>query len=137
MCWHWLWVDNYTPKHCQVTAIMRKTIACYHCTERRIKRMERELRKSKMAESASANKQRDIWVETKKMLSGKKPSINSVNGACNPEAISEVVASKYEILFQGTPTVTVELQYLYRTIKSSGTADDRSYSSITLNDVLT
>ena len=77
---------------------------------------ERELRKSKMAESVSTNKQRDIWVETKKMLSGKKPSINSViiDGACNPEAISEVFASKYETLFQGTPTDPVELQSLYR-----------------------
>ena len=48
------------------------------------------------------------------MLSGKKPSINSVDGACNPEAISEVFASKYETLFQGTPTDPVELQSLYR-----------------------
>ena len=52
------------------------------------------------------------------MLSGKKPSINSVDGACNPEAISEVFASKYETLFQGTPTYPVELQSLYRTIKT-------------------
>ena len=74
-----------------------------------LKRRERELRKSKMAESVSTNKQRDIWVETKKMLSGKKPSINSVDGACNPEAISEVFASKYETLLQGTPTDPVEL----------------------------
>ena len=65
------------------------------------------------------------------MLSGKKPSINSVDGACNPEAISEVFASKYETLFQGTPTEPAELQSLYRTIKSGVTADDRSYSSIT------
>ena len=75
--------------------IMRKTRASYHYAVRHIKRMERELRKSKMAESVSTNKQRDIWVETKKMLSGKKPSINSVDGACNPEAISQVFASKY------------------------------------------
>ena len=77
---------------------MRKTRASYHYAERHIKRRERELRKSKMAESVSTNKQRDIIlrVETKKMLSGKNPSINSVDGACNPEAISEVFASKYE-----------------------------------------
>ena len=63
-----------------------------------------------------------LWVETKKMLSGKKPSINSVDGACNPEAISEVFASKYETLFQGTPTDPVKLQSVYRTIKSGVTA---------------
>ena len=103
---------------------------------RHIKRRERELRKSKMAESVSTNKQRDIWVETKKMLSGKKPSINSVDGACNPEPISEVFASKYETLFQGTPTDPLELQSLYRTIKSGVTADEQSYSSVNVNDVL-
>ena len=70
------------------------------------------------------------------MLSGKKPSINSVDGACNSEAISEVFASKYESLFQGTPTEPVELHYLYRTIKSGVSADKRSDSSITVNDVL-
>ena len=70
------------------------------------------------------------------MISGKKPSINSVDGACNPEAISEVFASKYETLFQGTPTDPVELQSLHRTIKSGVTADEQSYSSVNVNDVL-
>ena len=72
------------------------------------------------------------------MLSGKKPSINSVDGACNPEAISEVFASKYETLFQGRPTPTdpVELHSLYRTIKSGVTADEQRYSSVNVNDVL-
>ena len=89
-----------------------------------------------MAESVSTNKQRDIWVETKKSISGKKPSINSVDGACNPEAISAVFASKYETLFQGAPTDPVELQSLYQTIKSGVTADELSYSSVNVNDVL-
>ena len=87
MFWHWLWVDNDRPRHghvfiylfiisylprstpsvrSSVAAIMRKTRASYHYAVRQIKRMERELRKGKMAESASTNKQRDIWVETKK-----------------------------------------------------------------------
>ena len=136
MFWHWLWVDNDRPRHGHVAAIMRKTRASYHYAVRQIKRRERELRKRKMAESVSTNKQRDIWVETKKMLSGKKPSINSVDGACNSEAISEVFASKYESLFQGTPTEPLELNSLYRTIKSGVTADKRSDSSITVNDVL-
>ena len=72
------------------------------------------------------------------MLSGMKPSINSVDGACNPEAISEVFASKYETLFQGTPIDPVELQSLYRTINSGVTADEQSYSSagLNVNDVL-
>ena len=70
------------------------------------------------------------------MLSGKKPSINSVDGACNPEAISEDFASKYETLFQGTPTDSVEPQSLYRTNKSGVTADEQSYSSVNANDVL-
>ena len=94
MFWHWLWVDSDRPRHGHVADIMRKTRASYHYAVRHIKRRERELRKSKMAESVSTNKQLDIWVETQKMLSGKKPSINSVDGACNPEAISEVFASK-------------------------------------------
>ena len=136
MFWHWLWDDNDRPRHGHVAAITHKTRASYHYAVRQIKRRERELRKSKMAESVSTNKQRDIWVETKKMLSGKKPSIKSVDGACNSEAISEVFASKYESLFQGTPTGPVELHSLYRTIKSGVTADKRSDSSITVNDVL-
>ena len=136
MFWHWLWVDSDRPRHGHEAAIMRKTRASYHYAVRHIKRRERELRESKMAESVSTNKQRDIWVETKKMLSGKKPSINSVDGACNPEDISEVFASKYETLFQGTPTDPVELQSLYQTIKSGVTADEQSYSSVNVNDVL-
>ena len=44
-----------------MAAIMRKTSASYHYAVRQIKRG-----KNKMAESASTNKQRDIWVETKK-----------------------------------------------------------------------
>ena len=51
-------------------------------------------------------------------------------------AISEVFASKYETLFQRTPTDPVELQSLYRTIKSGVTADEQSYSSVNVNDVL-
>ena len=70
------------------------------------------------------------------MISGKKPSINSVDISCNPEAISEVFAPKYETLFQGTPTEPVKLLSLYRTNKSCATTDDRSYSSITVNDIL-
>ena len=136
MFWHWLWVDSVIPRYGHVAAIMRKTRASYHYAVRHIKRRERELRKRKMAESVSTNKQRDIWVETQKMLSGKKPSINSVDGACNPEAISEVFASKYETLFQGTPTDHVVLQSLYRTIKSGVTSDEQSYSSVNVNDVL-
>ena len=66
MFWHWLWVDNDRPRHGHVAAIMRKTRASYHYAVPQIKRRERELRKSKMAESVSTNKQRDIWVETKK-----------------------------------------------------------------------
>ena len=30
MFWHWLWVENYKPRHGQVVAIMRKTRASYH-----------------------------------------------------------------------------------------------------------
>ena len=71
-----------------------------------------------------------------KKLSGKKPSINSVDGACNAEDISEVFASNYETLFQGTPTEPVELQSLYRTINSGVTADEQSFSSVNVNDVL-
>ena len=56
--------------------------------------------------------------------------------ACNPEAIAEVFASKHETLFQGTSTDPVELQYLYRTIKSGVPADEQSYSSVNVNDVL-
>ena len=110
MFWHWLWVDNDRPRHGHVAAIMRKSRASYHHAVRQIKRRERESIKSKMAESVSTNKQRDICVDTKKMLSGKKPSINSVDGACNSEAISEVFASKYESLFQGTPTEPVTVR---------------------------
>ena len=60
MFWHWLWVDSDRPRHGHVAAIMRKTRASYHYAVRHIKRRERELRKSNMAESVSANKQRDI-----------------------------------------------------------------------------
>ena len=42
----------------------------------------------------------------------------------------------HESLFQGTPTEPLELNSLYRTIKSGVTADKRSDSSITVNDVL-
>ena len=47
-------------------------------------------------------------------------------------------AQKYESFCQGTPTEPVELQSvgIYRTIKSGVTADERSDSSITVNDVL-
>ena len=45
-------------------------------------------------------------------------------------------ASKYETLFQGMPTDPVELQSLYRTIKNGVTADEQSYSSVNVNDVL-
>ena len=58
----WLWVDSDRPRHGHVAAIMRKTRASYHYAVRHIKR------KSKMAESVSTNKQRDIWVETKKTI---------------------------------------------------------------------
>ncbi len=43
-------------------------------------------------------------------------------------------SSKYETLVQGTPTDPVELQSLYRT--SGVTADEQSYSSVNVNDVL-
>ena len=114
---------------------MRKTRASYHYAVRHIKRRECEAMKSKMAESVSTNNQRDLWVETKKLVAGKKPSINTVDGACNPEEISEVFASKYETLFQGKPTEPTELQSLHMTIRNGIAADDESYSTISLNDV--
>ena len=70
------------------------------------------------------------------MLSGKKPSINSVDGAYHSEAVSEVFASKYESLFQGTPTEPIELHSLYRTIKSGVTADERSDSCVVSLSIL-
>ena len=60
MFWHWLLVDNDRPRQGHVAAIMRKTRASYHYAVRQIKRRERELRKSKMAESVSTNKQRHM-----------------------------------------------------------------------------
>ena len=134
--WHWLWGENGKPRHGNVAAIMRKTRASYHYAVRHIKRRECEARKSKMAESVSMNNQRDLWVETKKVVAGKKPSINIVDGACNPKAFSEVFASKYETRFHGKPTEPTELQSLHTTIRNGIVADDESYSTISLNDVV-
>ena len=134
--WHWLWVENGRPRHRNVAAIMRKTRASYHYAVRHIKRRECEARKSKMAESVSMNNQRDLWVETKKMVAGNKSSINTVDGACNPKTISEVFASKYDTLFHGKPTEPTELHSLHTTIRNGIVADDESYSTIALNDVL-
>ena len=108
-------VDNDRPKHGHVAAIMRMTRASYYYVVRHVKRRERELRET-MAESVLMNKQRDI-LDTKEVLPGKKPSINSVDGACSPEATSDVFASIYVTLFKvrRTPTEPVELQSLYRT----------------------
>ena len=57
-----------------------------------------------MAESVSTNNQRDLWLETKKLTSIKRPSTPVVDGACSSEDISEVFVSKYETLFQSIPT---------------------------------
>ena len=98
--WHWLWIENGRPRLGHVADIMRRTRATYHYTIHYTKRCENDRRKRKMAESVSTNNQRDLWLETKKLTSIKRPSTHVVDGACSPEDISEVFASKYETLFQ-------------------------------------
>ena len=97
---------------------------------------ENDRRKRKMAESLSTNNQRDLWLETKKLTSIKRPSTHAVDGACSPEDISEVFVSKYETLFQSTPTDVNDLQSIYRDIRAGVEYDDKCYSSITVGDVI-
>ena len=87
-----------------------------------------------MAESESTNNQRDLWLETKKLTSIKRPSTHVVDGACSSEDISEVFVSKYETLCQSIPTDANYLQSIYRDIRAGVEYDDKWYSSITVGD---
>ena len=78
----------------------------------------------------------DLWLETKKLTSIKRPSTHVVDGACYPEDISEVFVSKYETLFQSIPTDANDLQSVYRDIRAGVEYDDKCYSSITVGDVI-
>ena len=84
----------------------------------------------------STNNQRDLWLETKKLTSIKRPSTHAVDGARSPEDISEVFVFKYETLFQSIPTYVSDLQSIYRDIKAGVEYDDKFYSSITVGDVV-
>ena len=127
----WLWIENGRPRLGHVADIMRRTRAKYHYTVRYTKRCENDRRKIKMAESVSTNNQRDLWLETKKLTSKKRSSTHAVDGACSPEDISEVFVSKYETLFQSTPTDVSDLQSINRDIRAGVEYDDKCYSSIT------
>ena len=83
MFWHWLWVENGGPRLGHVAQVMRNTRAKYHYTARYIKRRECDFRKSKMAESVAANNQRDLWLETNKLIYVKKPLVHVIDGACS------------------------------------------------------
>ena len=72
-----------------------------------------------MAESVSTHNQRDLWLETNKLTSVKRPSTHGVDGACSPEDISEVFVSKYETIFQSTHTDVNDLQSIYRDIRQA------------------
>ena len=89
-----------------------------------------------MAESVSTNNQRDLWLETKKLTSIKRPSTHVVDGASSPEDISEVFVSKYETPFQSIPTDANDLESIYRDIRAGVEYDDKCYSSITVGDVI-
>ena len=76
-------------------------------------------------------------IQTTKLISGNKSTINNLDGACCLDSISDIFASKYEALFQSTPTDVRALDDLYSpTIQVGVENDDRYFSSITVNDVV-
>ena len=77
--WHWLWKDNGRPREGAVADTMRRTRAQYHYAVRRLRCKNLELTKCRMAECAANNNTRDLWSETRKLLSVSKSSVNVVH----------------------------------------------------------
>ncbi len=117
LLWHWIWIDCGRPREGLVANIMRSTRARYHLAVRQLKKDENDLRRMKMGEAISGNKQRNLWDEVKRMVPCGKIVATQVDDASDPEAIANVFANKFEDLYQSVPTDADELNDISSMIK--------------------
>lgn len=100
--WGRIWRECGQPRDGFVADIMRKTKREYHYAARYIKRNEDTLRKMKMSECLLFNRDRDFWMESKKMRD-MRVNPPHVDNKCDPNEISDIFANKYKNLYNSVP----------------------------------
>ena len=140
--WHALWKCNNSPQTGILADIRRKTRSQYHLSLRRAKKQHKAYSSSKMSESVLSNKQRDFWIEVRKIKgTGIRMSdnIDNVNG---PEDISNLFLSKYCDLYNSVSYDKGEMVDLKKSINkiittgcADGSISDMGHS-ITVADII-
>jgi len=77
---------------------MRRTRAAYHYPIRRIKKYEDNIIRERLANCIVESKQRNFWMEIKRMRSNKSCMRRIVSGNTDAQSITKLFADKYKDL---------------------------------------
>jgi len=107
--WHKIWLNNGCPHTGTVADIRRRTRLKYHYAMRKVKKHEKELRATIMAESLTQLRPNDFWKEFHK---NKSRSIISseVDGKTSGDEICKLFAEKFSRLYTSVGYKESELQ---------------------------
>ncbi len=136
MFWYSVWISCGKPRQYTVHQIMKHTKYKYHYTNRAIKKRDADLRKSRMAECLTTEKNhRDFWKEQRKMDGNSKQIPAHVDGETEPKDIAQVFSEKYQKLYNSVLSDMDEV----KAIKEKKRIDLQGYHSdehvITVNEM--
>lgn len=101
--WHKIWIECDRPRTGVVADIMRRTRAAYHYAIRSVKRNEHAIIRQRFAESVLNGKNRDLWLEVKKINGIKSAPASTIDGQSSPDNIASIFADKYQDLYNSVP----------------------------------
>jgi len=78
--WHNLWMDCGRLRAGVVAESMRRTLAAYHYAIRRVKKDEDSIIRERLANCIVENKQRNFWMEIKRIRSKKSCVSRVIDG---------------------------------------------------------
>ncbi len=109
--WHCIWIEGGKPHEGAVAQVMRTARARYHKTVKDILKNEDELCIKRMAEAISDNNQCHLWNEIDKVTPSSILVSSTIDSADSNEEIAEILADKFESLYQSIPTDSQNWQY--------------------------
>ena len=133
--WGKIWKDCGRPSTGVVYELYKKSRRLYHYAVRNHKNKLKDLRNSRIAESMSKNKHRDLWKELRKLKAYHNVTPVSVDGMENEHDICNLFATKYEHLYNSVPSDIQVLDQLIQNINTVSSHCDYQDFTITAQEI--
>ena len=123
--WHYIWKCNNSPRVGTIADIRNSTRAKYHYALRYVRKNVEIIN----------NRSRDFWSEVKKSRHAAGSFANVVDGETDPGEIGNILADKFDSLYNSVPYNEIEMNQLRSEIDGLILTSDNCANVVTIDQI--